>query len=99
VDDLEIKHESYIDQCEDIWNDIKTLDKEYWEKRNKLKKNFALKVEEGKIEADLQITSIAERVGVSRQTIHKIITEVFGVRHFDKAKAGTLGRRSPESYV
>jgi AraC-like DNA-binding protein len=93
-DIVELKRDDYIDRCEKTWISIKELDKSYAESRTVLKTDLAKLIEEGKLEADLQVAAVADRVGVKRQTINKILIDTFGVRYPDKAQAAKIGHQA-----
>lgn len=90
----EFQRRSYLEQCVNTWQEMAKLDEEYAENRKALKKQFAELIENGRLEADLQVSVVAEKLGVTRQTIHKVITDIYGVRDFAKARAGQIGHEN-----
>lgn len=89
-----LKREQYLDKVVGIWNDMEEVRDMATEQLNALKQKFAETLEEGKLEADLQMTAVANECGVSRQSVHKIVKHVFGIRYYDKSAAAKIGHEN-----
>ena len=81
----------YYKDIEKLYGSLHALDEEYSAKRKKIKTKLAEKIEEARFEKDISVKNIADHLDVKRQTVNKILTDVFGIRHPDKARAAALG--------
>lgn len=71
---------------------LEEFDREKRQERKKYKRNLAESLLAA-IEVDLSLSEIAKKIGKSRQSLNRIIVDVFGVRHEDKANAARLGHK------
>jgi hypothetical protein len=87
----EEKQKDYLSEISNLYEEIRKLDLEYNQSRVSLKKRLAEKIEEGRFESDLTVKNVADHLGIKRQTVNKVLIDVYGVRHPEKAKAAALG--------
>lgn len=85
------KADEYLSKGKDIYEELGRLDENYQNERRAIKKKLTEVIEDGRFDADLSVKDFADEFGVKRQTVNKILVDVLGVRHPDKAKAGSLG--------
>jgi hypothetical protein len=81
----------YLDKAKGVYNELSLLDENYNNERKAIKRRLTEVIEDGRFEADLSVKDFADEFGVKRQTVNKVLVDVLGVRHPDKAKAGSLG--------
>lgn len=81
----------YLEQIDSVYDQIDLLESEF--KRNYLymKKQIAEIIERGKFEADLSVNDVAVHLGKTRQAVHSVILETYGVRHEEKAANAKMG--------
>lgn len=86
----------YLQQIDAVYDQIDLLETEYKRNYFYMKKQIAEIIERGKYEADLSIVDVANHLGKTRQAVHRIILEAYGVRHEDKAVNAKMGHRNAQ---
>lgn len=84
----------YLDKIEAKDQFLKDMVDRFYEAYNQEKKEFVELVEEAKFESDLSISEVATHLGKTRQALNKVIVDVLGVRHKEKAAAAREGHRN-----
>jgi mRNA-degrading endonuclease RelE of RelBE toxin-antitoxin system len=69
---------------------LDTLDETYRKDRDVLKEELAEALIEAN-EVDIKVSEVASKFGKTRQALYRVIKDIYGIRHPDKARAGRLG--------
>jgi AraC-like DNA-binding protein len=87
----------FLSRIEYAYSNLERIDSNYIKVREKAKTGLADAIEEAKTDSDLSIKDIAQHFGKSRQAVNKVLTDVYGVRHLEKAEAAKIGHLNKES--
>jgi len=90
----EINKTQYLNRLQDVDSEFEFLRKKQLEERKALKIKFAHLFEEARLQAGISIIEVANKLGKSRQSVHQIILDVYGVRHPDKSERAKLGHET-----
>lgn len=83
----------YLFAIELAYKDLHRIDSNYLSVRQKAKERLAESIDKAKSESDHSVKTIADHFNKSRQAVNKVLTDVYGVRHEEKAKAARLGHK------
>lgn len=97
--ELEGKRNQYLNTIDDCRDRLRANSERFHKEQKRLRNDLANVIEEAKLESDLSLAEISRHTGITRQAIHKIIKERFGVRHPDKAEAALIGHKNREEQV
>ena len=93
---LELKRAQYLETINKKYEELRQSTKEFQAEQKKRRIELAKLIEEARLECDLSLAEISRNRNITRQAIHKIIKEAFGVRHPDKAQAALIGHKNKE---
>ena len=85
---------SKLQDCINIYNEMKELKKEYENQKDYLKTRLASAVKKAKFDEDLSVATIADNLGITRQYLNSILIDNYGVQHPEKAAAAKIGHKA-----
>lgn len=88
---MQNKRDQYINRIDSVYDELEAHTEKFLEEHKEIRLRLARLMEEARLESDLGATDIARHRGISRQAIHKLTKEAFGIRHADKAEAARKG--------